>query len=236
MGIRLLDLRNRIAKAPRSKKGVRQYPAKLKEEVRAYAQQRVQQGVAQPRVAKELGLPKDTLYSWLRDGSDAGVEVGRRSRPEAAVRKRARRAKENSAATQRQTAASQPGGLPAAAIAFRSAVAALGDRVRTTPYPAELRAQAVSHLEERKASGLSMSAAARELGLSVDSLRSWTGEKDRADDARTQRSSVRAVNIVPETAAARGSSIVVHGPLGLRIEGLDIGAVATLVKELSCSA
>jgi transposase-like protein len=232
MGIRQLQLRTRIAKAPRDKRGVRQYPAELRAEVQAYAQERAQKGVSKPRVAKELGLPKDTLYGWVKSAGQRALGDGRRARSQCGG-DGTRSPRYEGADAPRPEGAS-PRGLPAGAIAFHDAVAALGQRARTTPYPAELRAQAMSYVEERKSAGTALSTAAGELGVGGDSLRTWTGQRSRGARSPALRSVVRAVEIVPEATTASASSIIVHGPRGLRIEGLDVGAVAVLVKELSC--
>jgi hypothetical protein len=45
---------------------------------------------------------------------------------------------------------------------------------------------------------------------------------------------VRRVAIAPRaTAATTPESIVVHGPAGVRVEGLDVNAIVALFKELA---
>lgn len=117
--------------------------------------------------------------------------------------------------------------LPTGAREFRAALAALGPRGRTTTYPPELRALAVAYLKERRGEGASFRAIASELGIGDDSLRSWTRPRKRRSP------SVRRVSIAPSTPAPTATSMVVHGPAGLRIEGVDVSTIAALLRELS---
>lgn len=197
------ELRAGIAAAPRNEQGHRKYSEALKDAVQRYARRRLRTGTeSQHAIAGELGISADTLWSWVRLGDRGGV----RRREKA--------------------------GVPGRAKEFRAAVAVLGERARTTPYPPELRALGLAHLKERQASGgVSRQEVASELGIGSDTLRNWT------KPPRARRSSaVRRVRIAPRAASPRETttrSLVVHGPAGLRIEGLDIAAVAALLVELS---
>ena len=114
------------------------------------------------------------------------------------------------------------------AATFRAQVADLGPRSRTTAYPIALRTPALRFVRARLAGGSSLTAAAAELGLGVDTVRRWqAGGRGR----RLRRARVRPVVIVsaPPTAPA----LVVHGPAGLRVEGLDVVALAELLRRLS---
>lgn len=118
--------------------------------------------------------------------------------------------------------------LPERAKEFRAALAALGARSPTTPYPPELRALAVAHVKERCAQGASMREMASELGVGPDSIRRWQSGRRRRPVV------VRRVAIAPRATAARTvESIVVHGPAGVRIEGMGVSAIAALFKELA---
>ena len=64
-----------------------------------------------------------------------------------------------------------------------------------------------------------------ELGMQNQTLSRWLGEKRAAK--RFDR-----VEVVAEPAASIAAPILVHGPRGLRIEGLDIAAVAELVRRV----
>jgi hypothetical protein len=80
----------------------------------------------------------------------------------------------------------------------------------------------VAYLQERQAGGASLREVAMELKIGPDALRRWRVGQSRV---------VRPIRVVAETVASR---LVVHGPSGLRIEGLDLCTVAKLIKELSC--
>jgi transposase-like protein len=112
---------------------------------------------------------------------------------------------------------------------FRESVKRLGARGRTTPYPAELRGEAVEYARERRGQGATWSLIAQELGLGIDSLTRWVELAGGHGDAqRFRRVAVKA----NETPAAVGA-LVLHGPGGVRVEGLDVGTVAELLRRLS---
>lgn len=196
MGPTLERLKTQIEKSPRDARGHRRYSARVKDAARRYAARRIEEGLTQRDVGRELGVSGDTMWGWLQRSDGAAGKEG-----EAAARR---------------------AGFPAAAIEVRGAIAALGERGPTTPYPAELRAKALAYLQERQAAGGSLRVVASELMIGADSLRKWQG---------AQAPMVRPVSVVPDRAA---SALVVHGPNGIRIEGLDVSAVARLLKELSC--
>jgi transposase-like protein len=201
----LEQLKAAIAGARRDKQGHRRYGELLTEAVREYAQGRLRAGTETVQaVARELGISGDTLWSWVNRGEQREA----RPRARAAV-------------------------LPTRAKEFRAAVAALGTRTRNTPYPAELRALGLAHLKEREVAGASLRDVASELGIGTDSLRRWMKPGERA------RSKVRRVTIArraiagPATKMSGVSSLVVRGPAGLSIEGVDVATLVTLWKELS---
>jgi transposase-like protein len=118
--------------------------------------------------------------------------------------------------------------LPERAKEFRAAVAALGARVRTTPYPPEVRALALTHSKEREAEGASLREVASELGVGTDSLRRWQSGRRRRRAAVVRRVAMASRSTKPTPS----ESIVVHGPAGVRVEGMDVNAIASLFKEL----
>jgi transposase-like protein len=120
-------------------------------------------------------------------------------------------------------------GLPERAREFRAAVAALGPRTRTTPYPPELRALGLAYLKSRQSAGASRREVASELGIGSDTLRKWSGQR-----RRRPASAVRQVSVVAAASPpVRPAAFVVHGPAGLRIEGMDVTTVVALLKGLS---
>lgn len=94
-------------------------------------------------------------------------------------------------------------------------------------YTAALRELAAEYWRVRKAEGAALEEAAEELGIDERSLRRWTRPASRAP--RFHR-----VEVLPEkvTAAKASSQLVLHGPGGVRVEGLDVEALAELLRRL----
>lgn len=115
---------------------------------------------------------------------------------------------------------------------FRVAVAAAGPRGRTTAYPVELRDLAVGYVKARVAAGGSAGGACRELGIGTDTFRRWSAESTPAP-ARAI-GAFRPVNLAAAAPVAtqQANHIVVYGPSGLRIEGLDVAGLAELLRRL----
>lgn len=86
---------------------------------------------------------------------------------------------------------------------------------------------ATEYLRERREAGTPLSAAARELGVKRHTLLAWAAEAERAAPAP----GFVPVRVIAETAAP--SAIVVHGPGGLRIEGLRFADVVALLRALA---
>ena len=114
---------------------------------------------------------------------------------------------------------------------FREAVAKLGHRGRTTPYPKKLRGEAVEYARERREQGATWKLVARELGIGIDSLMNWA----RAAGSSAGKPEFRQVALTQAEVAvsATGSALVVHGPGGVRVEGLDVASLAELLRRLS---
>jgi transposase len=99
----------------------------------------------------------------------------------------------------------------------------LGPRGRGRAYPRGLLEKLLSYTVARRRQGATILEVASELGMSFRTLGRWLGE--RKATAGFER--VRVV-AAPRAAAV----IVVHGPRGLRVEGLDLAAVAELVRRV----
>jgi len=110
------------------------------------------------------------------------------------------------------------------AAAIREAIRKWGRRGPGRRYPAELKRQGEAYLRARHAAGATTSAAARELGLRRHTLESWMGS------ASLERPPLFLPVSVTEEPTWR---VVVHGPAGLRIEGLDVAGVAELLRRLA---
>ena len=110
------------------------------------------------------------------------------------------------------------------AAAFRDAVRRAGCRGPGRRYPAELRRRGAEYLRARQAAGAPLSAILRELGMRRETLAGWAVPPE--PEARPR--------FVPVTVMeAPAGRIVVHGPGGVRIEGLDVAALADLLRRLA---
>ena len=110
------------------------------------------------------------------------------------------------------------------AAAFREAVRRAGLRGAGRRYPAELRRQGAAYLAARREAGGTVSAVLRELGVRRDTLAGWA----------RPTGAPRKPRFVPVTVVGGVAGlIVVHGPHGVRVEGLDVAGVAELLRRLA---
>lgn len=110
------------------------------------------------------------------------------------------------------------------AAAFREAVRRAGRRGPGRRYPPDLRRRGAEYLRARLAAGAPLSAVLRELGVRRETLAGWATPAEAGPSPR----------FVPVTVVGPAAGrIVVHGPSGLRIEGLDVAGVAELLRRLS---
>jgi transposase len=109
------------------------------------------------------------------------------------------------------------------AAAFRAAVGRAGKRGPGRRYPAELRRRGAAYLRARQAAGARLSVVLRELGVRRETLARWSKP---AAEARPRFVPVAVVE-------APGGRVVVHGPAGVRVEGLDVAGVAELLRRLA---
>ncbi|PYQ09656.1 MAG: hypothetical protein DMH00_12570 [Acidobacteria bacterium] len=102
-----------------------------------------------------------------------------------------------------------------------------GGRSRATRYAGLVRRRAVRLARSESARGVAVAATARVLGLRPRTLRLWMGSQ--------QRTRLRRVEVTggPVTAPAdREISPTLVTPQGYRVEGLDLGALVRLLREL----
>jgi len=109
---------------------------------------------------------------------------------------------------------------------IRREVERLTKRGRGSRYPSELKERLLAYTVERRRAGITLEAIGAEVGVSWRTLSRWSSEA-----RRTQRK-FRRVEVVTPQAAIPRSLVVVHGPCGTRIEGLDLDGVADLLRKL----
>ena len=109
------------------------------------------------------------------------------------------------------------------AAAFRDAVRRAGRRGPGRRYPVELRRRGAEYLRARQAVGAPLSAILRELGVRRATLAGWAAPAKADTKPR----------FVPVSVIEEATRIVVHGPRGVRIEGLDLAGVADLLRRLA---
>lgn len=111
------------------------------------------------------------------------------------------------------------------AQAIRAELAQLEHRGRGRAYPERLRKRMIAYVEARRAEGAATRTAGDEIGMDWRTLLKWTPCATNAGFA--------PLVVRDEVATAAPSArIIVHTPGGLRIEGLDLGALAELVRKL----
>ena len=101
----------------------------------------------------------------------------------------------------------------------KKAMSAGGVRRPGRRFPENARAVLVRYATEQRAGGLTTASIARELGLTVATLVAWL----------TPKSSFVPVTVVP----VQPGGIVVRGPHGVTIEGLDVDGLGRLLRLLS---
>lgn len=102
----------------------------------------------------------------------------------------------------------------------------LGPRGRGRAYPKGLLEKLLSYTVARRRQGASVVEVASEVGINFRTLARWLGARKTARFGRV----VVAAPVV--TTAAAAAPIIVHGPRGVRIEGLDVAGVAELVRRV----
>jgi hypothetical protein len=112
------------------------------------------------------------------------------------------------------------------AARVRAQVRALGTRGRGRRYPVALRRQVLAYVATRRAQGTTLRAASREVDMSWRTVEHWL------HDGKDPKAVLRPVTVTSSVAVERVASIVVHGPHGLRIEGLDVRQIAELLARL----
>lgn len=110
---------------------------------------------------------------------------------------------------------------------FKAEVRRAGPRGAGRRYPPAARRLAVEYFRRQRAAGTSVEAISRGLGVKRHTLVGWTVAPEPSAGGPT----FVPVSVVAD--AATSSRIVVHGPGGVRIEGLDLAGVAELLRRLA---
>ena len=105
--------------------------------------------------------------------------------------------------------------------AIRGAARGRGDR-----YPEALRSKIVRHVRPRRACGESLAVISRDLGVTAPTLQRWLSSSGS--------SGFRQVEVAPaEPLPAKNASPAVILPNGVRVEGLDLAGLVTLLRALA---
>jgi hypothetical protein len=109
---------------------------------------------------------------------------------------------------------------------LREQVVRCGPRTRGARVPAALRAQIAAYAQQRRGDGASCAGIAAGVGVSTESIRRWVTPRP----VTTERALV-AVHVVD--AAPAGERLAVVSPTGYRVDGLTLGQVAALLRQLA---
>ena len=111
----------------------------------------------------------------------------------------------------------------------------LGDRRNARGFrlfSSEARVLALGYAHKRLGAGASSTEVASELGLVGWTLQRWLQQEQRGDAGQVEGFVQLKVKAPPSPAAG----VVVHGPCGVWVEGLEVEGIAQLIRSLSCSA
>lgn len=111
---------------------------------------------------------------------------------------------------------------------IRAAIRKLGPRGKGRRYPEELKRDVLAYLAERRRMGRGLTATSAELGIPERSLKIWSSAPRPSSVP-----SFIAMTLAGAPELRPASSIVVHTPGGVRIEGLDVAALADLLRRLA---
>jgi transposase len=100
---------------------------------------------------------------------------------------------------------------------------------------AEARGAAVTYAEQRISDGESAVDVAAELKMNRWTLQKWLQRHRKGGLGRTAKreKGFRRLKVASRP-APKAAVLVVHGPCGVRVEGLDVAGVASLLEKLSC--
>jgi len=118
------------------------------------------------------------------------------------------------------------------AKAFRREVhRQLGRRGPGQRYPAELRDRALAYLARARSRGDSIATAATDLDLPLNTLGRWAAKSngDACENPEPAFQEIRIEDPIPQT----DDHLVIAGPGGIEVRGLDLDGVVALMKALA---
>lgn len=101
------------------------------------------------------------------------------------------------------------------------ALGKLETRGKGRAYPIDLREKIVAYVGDRRADGAELKAIGDEIGVSWRTLSQWSADA---------RPAFRRVEVARPTPS---STFTVHGPRGVRVDGLDLDELADLLRRLA---
>ncbi|MCY1079589.1 MULTISPECIES: transposase [Archangium] len=104
----------------------------------------------------------------------------------------------------------------------------VGPRAR---YTREQRQEAVAYVRERQQQGAGIEESAKELGMSSWTLSRW-GSAARRAQQEPERAALVPVEVKPARGVAQAGALVVHGPGGVRVEGVSVEDAVALLRGL----
>jgi hypothetical protein len=110
---------------------------------------------------------------------------------------------------------------------LQKALATIDRRGRGRPYPRPLLERLLAYTVARRRQGATLLAVGQELGMSWRTLARWISERGSSPDREAGAAFQRV-----QVASRPRSEVVVRGPHGIVIEGLDLDGVAELVQRL----
>lgn len=118
------------------------------------------------------------------------------------------------------------------AAAIRAEIERLGPRGRGRRYPETVRQRAVAYYCARSAEGAAIKDIGPELGLPWQTVHRWSMDAADVSCQPAPLADFERVEIIEAPAPTTRGALVVKGPAGLRIEGLDMDTLVELLRRL----
>lgn len=115
---------------------------------------------------------------------------------------------------------------------LRAQAQAQGGRGTRWRFDDAFRAEVVAYVRARQEEGGTQEEAARELGLSAWTMSRWSRQRKPRQQSVASGGDFHPVGVKREEEAS-ASGLVVHGPGGVRVEGVTLKQVAALLRGLA---